>query len=120
MRADRFGAGALVAGAAPTAAVFLFHPSHVSQQDVIGTFSISRIVHATAIVAAPLLLFGFWELSCWIPRPLARLGLCSGAIALVFTANAAIVSSFVTPAAARASGAVLAHAPALPNAAAPA
>jgi hypothetical protein len=101
----------LVVGSALTALVFLFHPSHVSPGDLAGTFSLSQVVHGTAIVSAPLLVFGLWELSRWIGRPLARLGLAAGAIGLVLTVNAAVISSFVTPAAARASGALPAHAP---------
>ena len=112
MQTSRLGAVALVTGAILTVAVFAFHPSHAAPT---GGFSLSQIVHATAIIAAPLLLFGMWELCRWIDRPLARLGLAAAAIALVLTANAAVVSSFVTPAAARASHAA---APISPGAAA--
>jgi hypothetical protein len=82
--------------------LFLFHPSHIEARPLIGPFTLSQIVHATAIVASPLLLFGMWEMcrSNWFDNSAARLGLTAAALATALTVNAAVVSSFVTPVAA--------------------
>jgi hypothetical protein len=105
MDANRSGAWALVAGSVLACLVFAFHPSHVDSRPLFGAFTLSQIVHATAIVAAPLLLYGMWSMAEWLGlrSGAVRLGLVLAAFAMLLTANAAVVSSFVTPAAAQAS-----------------
>lgn len=101
---SRDGAYALVTGALLTMLLFAFHPSHVTQQAVLGPFTLSQLVHGTAFVAVPLLLLGMWQMAVWtgLGRTSVRLGLLLGALAMALTANAAIISNFVTPAAAAA------------------
>jgi hypothetical protein len=114
MRPGRTGVAALVAGATLTIAVFLFHPSHASGADLVGRFSMSMIVHGAAMIAAPLLLYGMWELASWSDAAVARVGFAAGAIAMVLTVEAAVVSSFVTPAAVRASSSIMMPATGMP------
>lgn len=101
----RSGAWALIAGSVLACLVFAFHPSHVDPQPLIGVFTLSQIVHATALLAAPLLLYGMWAMADWLGlrTGAVRLGLVLAGFAMLLTVNAAVVSSFVTPAAARAS-----------------
>lgn len=101
----RSGAIALIVGSAVTCLVFAFHPSHIDPHPLIGTFTLSQIVHSAAILAAPVLLYGAWAIADWLGSPaVARLGLVCAALAMMLTVNAAVISSFVTPAAAEASG----------------
>lgn len=105
MRIVRSGAWALIIGSIMTCLVFAFHPSHLDQHPVFGAFTLSQIVHSGAILAAPVLLYGVWAIAEWLDwTGPARLGFVFGAIGLMLTVNAAVVSSFVTPAAAVASG----------------
>jgi hypothetical protein len=112
----RSGAWALMIGSVMTCLVFAFHPSHIDPHPIIGAFTLSQIVHSGAIIAAPVLLYGIWSLAEWLDWSApARLGLVFGAIGLVLSVNAAIISSFVTPAAATASGLVLSSMAANPH-----
>lgn len=113
MTARRAAAGALIAGAILTILLFAFHPSHVAASPVLGPFTLSQLVHGTALVAVPLLLLGLWQMAEWIgiERPPARLGLLLASLAMFVTINAAAVSNFATPVAARASMAAMHHAP---------
>src|SRR5688500_17842728 len=105
MEIRRSGAWALIAGSAIACLVFAFHPSHVDPTPLVGTFTLSDIVHAAAILDAPLLLYGMWAMADWLGlrSGAVRMGLVLAGFAMVLTATAAVVSSFVTPAAAQAS-----------------
>lgn len=109
----RGGAMALIAGSVITCLVFAFHPSHIGTHPVVGAFSLSQLVHSAAIIAAPLLLFGLWDVARWsgFDQPGNRLAVVCAALAMVLSVNAAVVSSFVTPAAAEASGGVMEPSP---------
>lgn len=105
MEAGRSGAWALIAGSVLACLIFAFHPSHVDERPLVGVFTLSQVVHATALLAAPLLLYGMWAMADWLGlrNGAVRLGLVLAGFAMLLTANAAVVSSFVTPAAAHAS-----------------
>lgn len=119
MTAHRISAASLIAGAVLVMLVFALHPSHIVTTAVVGPFSLSQLVHGTALVAAPLLLLGMWAMAEWLGlnRPGVRLGLVFAALAMMLTVNAAIISNFVTPAAARASMGAMHHAPPVASAA---
>jgi hypothetical protein len=104
----RSGAAALIIGSVVTCLVFAFHPSHIDPRPLIGAFTLSQIVHSAAILAAPVLLYGAWAVADWLGwTATARLGLVCAAFAMMLTVNAAVISSFVTPAAAHASGSIM-------------
>jgi len=105
MSAIRGGAWSLIIGSVITCLVFAFHPSHIDPHPLLGSFTLSQMVHSAAILAAPLMLFGMWEMTRWLgaDRPGNALALTFAALAMVLTVNAAVVSSFVVPAAAEAS-----------------
>lgn len=105
MTAHRSGAFALMAGAALAVLVFAFHPAHVAAHPVLGPFTLSQLIHGIALVAIPLLLLGTWQMAEWIGfgRAPVRLAFLLSALAMIATVNAAVISNFVTPVAARAS-----------------
>lgn len=103
MTNERAGPLALIAGAVLSILVFAFHPSHVVEQPVLGPFTLSQLVHATALIGVPLLAYGLWQLGEWLSldRPAARMALVLSLLAAIATVNAAVISNFVTPAAAK-------------------
>lgn len=114
MSNSRAGALAMIIGAILTILVFAFHPSHVVEQPLLGPFTLSQLVHGTALVAVPLMTFGLWQAGEWLglDKPGVRLGVLLAFLAAATTVNAAVVSNFVTPVAARTSmDAMKAHAP---------
>ena len=105
MTNDRAGPIALIAGAILSMLVFAFHPSQIVEQPVLGPFTLSQLIHGTALFSVPLLAYGLWQLGEWLDldRPAARLGVVLSLLAAAATVNAAVVSNFVTPIAAKAS-----------------
>ena len=103
----RAGAAAMIVGAILTMLVFGFHPSHVVETPVAGPFTLSQLVHGTALVAVPLMAFGWWQLGDWLGQEKAgpRLAVVLAFLAAATTVNAAVISNFVTPTAARISAA---------------
>ena len=92
------GAWALFLGAASYIALMVAHPTHAGGP-AIGPLSLSAIVHGTAMVAQPVLLFGFWMLTrAMQDRALAQLALCFYALAAATTIIAATLSGLVIPA----------------------
>lgn len=118
MTNHRDGAWALITASVLTCLLFAFHPTLHDPAAMVGTFSLSQIVHATALIAAPLMAYGFWEVATWLGlgRSTVRIALLVSLLSLVLTMNAAVVSNFVTPVAIEASreAAQAAHAPAAP------
>ena len=113
MDGRRNGAWALIAGAVLVVVVFAVHPSHAGGAPVVGPFTLAQLVHGTALVGVPLLAFGMWQMAelLGLERMVVRFGLILAGLAMALTANAAVVSNFMTPAAARASA--MNHAPAV-------
>ena len=118
MTNDRAGPIALISGAILSILVFAFHPSHVVEQPVLGPFTLSQLVHGTALLGVPLLAYGLWQLGEWLglDKAAPRLAVVLSLLAAAATVNAAVISNFVTPAAAKMS--MMGHA-APPHAAAP-
>jgi hypothetical protein len=90
----RTGAGAIVAGAIMSVGLMLAHPSSVASLQI-GPFDLNVVVHAVAVLAAPLLVFGALALTQLIDRPLAGLAFVFYAFACVAIVSAAIQSGFV-------------------------
>ena len=113
MKSLNAGACSMIAGAVLTILVFAFHPSHIVEQPVLGPFTLSQLVHGTALVAVPLMAFGLWQFGEWagLDRAVAKLAVLLAFLAAATTVNAAVISNFVTPAAARLSQA---HTPPTP------
>jgi hypothetical protein len=103
MTNERAGPIALIIGAILSILVFAFHPSHVVEQPVLGPFTLSQLVHGTALLGVPLLLYGLWQLGEWLglDRAAARMAVVLSLLAATATINAAVISNFVTPAAAK-------------------
>lgn len=116
MTNERAGPMALIVGAILSILVFAFHPTHVVEQRVLGPFTLSQLVHGTALLGVPLLAYGLWQLGEWLglDRAPARLAVILSMLAAAATVNAAVISNFVTPAAAKMS--IIGHG-ALPHAA---
>jgi hypothetical protein len=108
MSMERAGACALILGAIAYVALMAVHPSHGGGPNIIGTFSLSALVHATALISKPVLVFGFVALtrSQGFERPLPVLALCFYALAALFTMFAGTMSGVMFPKLAEA-----AHAP---------
>ena len=100
----KYGAWAMIASAILTMLVFAFHPAHVAGQPLLGPFTLSQLVHGTALVAVPLMAFGLWQFGEWLglDRAIVRLAVLLSFLAAATTINAAVISNFVTPVAARA------------------
>src|SRR5690349_12791139 len=103
MTNERVGASALIAGAILSILVFAFHPSHVVEQPLVGPFTLSQLVHGTALLGVPLMAYGLWQLGEWLglDRPASRMAVVLSLLAAAATVNAAVISNFVTPAAAK-------------------
>lgn len=99
MTMERAGASALILGASAYVALMAVHPSHGGGPDIIGTFSLSALVHATALVGKPVLVFGFVALTRGqgFERPLPVLALCFYALAALFTMFAGTMSGVMFP-----------------------
>lgn len=112
MDGRRSGAWALIFGAILVVVVFAVHPTHAGGAPVLGPFTLAQLVHGTALVGVPLLSFGMWQMGEWLglSRPVVRMGLILAALAMALTTNAAVVSNFMTSAAARVSA--MSHPPA--------
>jgi len=94
LASPRAGAWALVAGTIMSVGLMMAHPSHVGTMQV-GPFDINVIVHAVAVLATPLLVYGAFALTRLIDRPLAGLAFAFYALACVAIMSAAIMSGFV-------------------------
>ncbi len=99
MSMERAGACALILGAIAYGALMAVHPSHGGGPNIIGTFSLSALVHATALISKPVLVFGFVALtrSQGFERPLPVLALCFYALAALFTMFAGTMSGVMFP-----------------------
>jgi|CXWL01.1.fsa_nt_gi uncharacterized membrane protein (Fun14 family) len=99
MSLERAGGIALAIGALAYIALMAVHPSHAGGHPIIGTFSLSGVVHATALVLKPVLLFGFivFTREQGFTRPLPLLALSFYALASVFTMLAGTMSGLVFP-----------------------
>lgn len=98
MSNEKAGAWALILGALSFVALMAFHPSHVEGPPIVGSLTLSAIVHGTAFATQPILLFGFWSLTRWIgDRALARVGFCFYALAAILTILAASMSGLIIP-----------------------
>lgn len=99
MSMERSGGIALAVGALAYIALMAVHPSHAGGHPIIGTFSLSGVVHATALVVQPILVFGFVVFTRHISfgRPLALLGLCFYVISAFFTMMAGTMSGLMFP-----------------------
>lgn len=98
MSMERAGALALAVGALGYIALMAVHPSHAGPP-IVGTFSLSGVVHATALTLKPVLLFGFvvFTRDQGFDRPLPVLALCFYALASVFTMLAGTMSGLIFP-----------------------
>ncbi len=96
---ERAGGLALILGAAIYIALMAVHPSHGGGPNIIGTFSLSAVVHAAALVSKPILVFGFVVLTRaqGFDRPLPVLALSFYALAALFTMFAGTLSGVVMP-----------------------
>ena len=99
MTMERAGALALILGGVAYAGLMAAHPTHAGGAPLIGSFSLSGVVHATALVMQPVLAFGFLAFSRFLglDRPLVALALIFYGLAAVFTMAAATMSGLVFP-----------------------
>lgn len=94
LASPRAGAWAIVAGTIMSVALMLAHPTQAGATQI-GPIDLNVIVHAAAVLAMPLLVFGAWALTKLIDRPLAALALVFYAFGCVAVMSAAIMSGFV-------------------------
>lgn len=95
MESPKAGAWALILGALSFMALMVAHPTHVGGS-FIGPLSLSDVVHGTAFVMQPVLLYGFWILTRFMGgRPAEQIALCFYALSAVFTLMAAAMSALV-------------------------
>lgn len=94
LASPRAGAWAIVAGTIMSIGLMMAHPSAVGTFQI-GPFDINVIVHAVAVLAAPMLVFGAFELTRVIDRPLGRLAFAFYLIASAAIVSAATMSGFV-------------------------
>lgn len=97
MSVQKAGALALVGGMIAYIALMAAHPSHAEGGPVIAGIALNSLVHGTAILAAPVLLFGAVALTQWLGfnRPLPLLALCFYAIGTAAVMGAASMSGLV-------------------------
>lgn len=97
MTSERAGAWALISGSLAGVALMALHPIHASAMPSLGPWSLNSLVHATAIVATPVLFFGTLALSRFLgaDRPLVQLALCLYGFASVAIIGAATMSGLV-------------------------
>ncbi len=103
MNQVKFGALVLGIGTLAMIGVMLVHPSHLDHGTFLGPFGFSGIVHAVAILAHVAFLYGAWTLSGYqgLDRPAPGFALAFAALAAMAMINAAVISMFVVPFAAR-------------------
>ncbi len=94
LASPRAGAWAIVAGAIASVGLMAAHPASVGTMQI-GPFDINQIVHAIAVLATPLLIYGAFALTVLIGRPLAGLALSFYAFGCVSIVSAAAMSGFV-------------------------
>ncbi|MCX7357108.1 MAG: hypothetical protein NT015_03005 [Alphaproteobacteria bacterium] len=94
LASTRVGAWAIVAGTIMSVTLMIAHPTRLGTMQI-GPFDLNVIVHATAVLAMPLLVFGAWTLTKMINRPLGSLALAFYLFAGVAIMSAAIMSGFV-------------------------
>lgn len=99
MTNQKAGAAAIIAGSVIWTVIMFYHPVHSGGTPLIGRFALSDIVHGAALLAKPILLYGFWCFSSFIGlhRPGVALGLCFYLLATIAMAVAGIVSGWITP-----------------------
>lgn len=90
----RAGALAIAVGVIASVALMAAHPTGVGTMQI-GPFDLNEIVHAVAVLATPLLVFGAFALTKVIGRPLAGLALASYVFGCVAVMSAATMSGFV-------------------------
>ena len=90
----RAGAWAIVAGTIMSVALMFAHPTHLGTMQI-GPFDLNVVVHAVAVLAMPLLVFGAFALTVLIGRPLAALAFVFFVFAALAIMSAAIMSGFV-------------------------
>ncbi len=90
----RAGALAIVVGVIASVALMAAHPTGVGAMQI-GPFDLNEIVHAVAVLATPLLVFGAFALTKVIDRPLAGLALAFYVFGCVAVMSAATMSGFV-------------------------
>lgn len=94
LASPRAGAWAIVAGTVLSVGLMLAHPSTVGTMQI-GPFDINVIVHATAVLATPLLAYGAFELTRVIGQPLGGIALAFYLFACAAIVSAATMSGFV-------------------------
>lgn len=94
LASPRVGAWAIVAGTVMSVGLMMAHPTHVGTIQI-GPFDINVVVHAVAVLATPLLVFGAFALTALIGRPLAGLAFAFYLIACTAIVSAATMSGFV-------------------------
>ena len=100
MKQETAGAAALVLGSLAGIGLMMVHPSHGGGAPIVGHFTLNDLVHATALVANPVLTFGFWTLTRALgARPLPVLAFSFFLFGAVAVLIAATISGMVTPAA---------------------
>ena len=91
------GGGALLVGAIAYVGLMAVHPSHPGGPQI-GALSLNAVVHGTALVGQPVLLYGFWQLTRMMgDRALAQLALCFYVLAAGAVIIAATLSGIVMP-----------------------
>lgn len=95
----KFGALMLAIASLAMMAVMFVHPSHVDPAPFLGPFPFSGLVHAVAILAHVLFLYGAWSLSRYqgLDRATPGFALAFAGLAAVAMVNAAVISMFVVP-----------------------
>ncbi|HVV34263.1 MAG TPA: hypothetical protein VHC73_13640 [Vitreimonas sp.] len=94
LASPRAGAWAIVAGTIMSVGLMMAHPSAVGAMQI-GPFDLNVVVHAVAVQATPLLVFGAFALTQMIGRPLGGLAFAFYLFACVAILSAAIMSGFV-------------------------
>lgn len=99
MNMERAGALALIVAGVAYAALMAVHPSHAGGHPVIGSFSLSGVVHAVALTLKPILVFGYivFARHLGLDRPVILLGLCFYLMSAMFTMLAGTMSGLVFP-----------------------
>jgi hypothetical protein len=90
----RAGAWAIVAGTIASVGLMVAHPTGVGAMQI-GAFDLNQVVHAVAVVATPLLVFGAFALTKLIDRPLGGVALAFYVFGCVAIMSAATMSGFV-------------------------
>jgi len=99
MKLNTAGGIALIGGSAAYVGLMAMHPSHGGGAPILGPFSLSGLVHGTALTMKPVLFFGAIALTRWqgFDRPLPLLALCFYGLSAVFTMLAGAMSGLMFP-----------------------